>query len=156
MFKKIMKYILTMLFLGLVVIQFISRPEQLAEPIDAENDMMALLGVNGELRDLIQSTCYDCHSNQPDYPWYSSIAPISWWTNEHMEHGREELNFSNWGTYSKRRKDHKLDEIGEEVSAGKMPLPSYTWVHGKLSEAQKKMIQDWVDSERAKLAAEDN
>ena len=156
MVKKVVRYALIVLFIGMIVIQFISRPETVAQPLNPQNDMISLLGVDDEMKDLLQHNCYDCHSNQPVYPWYSKIAPVSWWTNEHMEHGREELNFSNWGEYSKRRKDHKLEEMVEEVEGGAMPLPSYTWIHGKLNNEEKELLKNWVNTERAKLAGEGN
>jgi hypothetical protein len=129
MFKKVLKYAISSLFAVMVIIQFIARPEKVAEPIDPSKDMLAVLSVTGEMNTLFQTACYDCHSNQPEYPWYSNIAPLSWWIDDHMEHGKEELNFSEWGSYSKKRRDHKLEEIVEETEAGKMPLPSYRRVH---------------------------
>ena len=155
--KKILKYALYVILVGLIIIQFINRPEKISEPFDPQNDMLEVLQVSVEMRDLLKSNCYDCHSGQPRYPWYSNVAPVSWWLEEHIEHGREELNFSKWGTYSKRRRDHKLEEMVEEVEAGAMPLPSYTWVHwgAKLDEDELEMLKKWVSAEREKIAAED-
>ena len=157
MIKKILRYTLITLGAGLIIIQFIARPEKLAIPVDPNTDIVEVLGITGDMKDLLKSSCYDCHSNQPKYPWYSNIAPVSWWIDGHMEHGREELNFSIWSTFSKRRRDHKLEEMAEEVEGGKMPLPSYTWVHwgAKLDASQIAMVKDWVTAERAKIAAED-
>jgi len=151
----------------MVIIQFISRPEKMAEPIDLNKDMLSVLSVTGELNTLFKTACYDCHSNQPIYPWYSNIAPVSWWINDHMvegrdswwinDHmveGRDELNFSEWGAYSKRRRDHKLEEMVEELEAKKMPLPSYRRVHwdAKLNTEQISMVKKWASLEREKIA----
>ena len=157
MIKKATKYILITLFVGMVIIQFIARPEKLSEPMDPNKDMLSVLSVTGELNTLFQTACYDCHSNQPVYPWYSNVAPLSWWIDDHMEHGREELNFSEWASYSKRRRDHKLEEIVDETAAGKMPLPSYRRVHwdAKLDANQLTMLKTWVTKEREKIALED-
>ena len=80
--KKIIKYIALTLLLGMIVIQFIARPEKITEPLDPQHDMITLLDVQGPIKDIIESTCYDCHSDQPTYPWYSGIAPVSWWMEE--------------------------------------------------------------------------
>lgn len=156
MIKKIFKYLTLLLLAVFVVIQFINRPEKhFIEP--NENDMISVLSVNQEMSLLLKSACYDCHSDQPRYPWYASIAPVSWWIDEHMEHGRDELNFSEWATYSKRRRDHKLEEMVEEVEGGHMPLPSYTWMHAdaRLTDEQIAALKSWVEAERAQIASED-
>ncbi|MCE7995093.1 MAG: heme-binding domain-containing protein [Roseivirga sp.] len=154
--KKILKYLAILLLVILVIIQFINRPEQISEPV-TENDIIGTLNISPGMSDLLKAACYDCHSNQPRYPWYSEIAPFSWWIGEHIEHGRDELNFSEWATFSKRKRDHKLEEMVEEVEEGHMPLPKYTWMHSdaRLSKEQITMLKEWVTSERAKIAAED-
>lgn len=151
--KKAVKYTLAGLLLVFVVIQFINRPERVNEPV-TENDIINVLEIEGPLATMLKAACYDCHSNQPRYPWYANVAPISWRIGEHIEHGRDELNFSNWGTYSARRRDHKLEEIIEEVAEGKMPMPNYVRMHrdAKLTEEQIEMLREWVQAERAKIS----
>lgn len=153
--KKILKYVLIVLVAGLVIIQFINRPEKINEPV-TENDIIENLQLNTEMAGLLKAACYDCHSNQPRYPWYANIAPVSWTIAEHIEHGRDELNFSEWGTYSARRRDHKLEEVIEEVEEGHMPLPNYVKMHKEadISEEQLEMLKAWVQQERAKIAQE--
>lgn len=155
--KKILKYILLVVLLALVVIQFINRPERISEPV-TENDIIENLQVPAEMAGLLKAACYDCHSNQPRYPWYASVAPVSWSIAEHIEHGRDELNFSEWATYSARRRDHKLEEMVEEVEVGNMPLPGYVTMHKEahLSSEQFEMLKTWVEQERAKIAQEAN
>ena len=156
MLRKVLKYLGIGLALIFIIIQFINRPDKLHIPAN-ENDMIAALEVAPEMANLLKTACYDCHSNQPVYPWYANIAPVSWWIDEHMEHGRDELNFSNWATFSKRRRDHKLEEIIEEVEEGHMPLPSYLWMHSdaRLSQTQIDQLKAWVEKERAKISQED-
>ncbi|WP_420385948.1 heme-binding domain-containing protein [Roseivirga sp.] len=153
--KKILKYVLIVLVAGLVIIQFINRPEKINDPV-TENDIIENLQLNTEMAGLLKAACYDCHSNQPRYPWYANIAPVSWTIAEHIEHGRDELNFSEWGTYSARRRDHKLEEVVEEVEEGHMPLPNYVKMHREadISEEQLEMLKAWVQQERAKIAQE--
>lgn len=155
--KKLFKYLLLLILVGLVVIQFINKPERINEPV-TQDDIIINLQVNAEMAGLLKAACYDCHSNQPRYPWYASIAPVSWRIAEHIEHGRGELNFSEWATYSARKRDHKLEEMVEEVEVGNMPLPGYVTMHkdANLSSEQFEMLKAWVEQERAKIAQESN
>ncbi len=98
----------------------------------------------------LKTACYDCHSNQTDYPWYNTVAPVSYWIANHIEEGKHHLNFSEWGSYSTKRKDHKLEEILEEVKDGKMPLDEYTWTHAdaNLNEQQINELLQWAQVAR--------
>ncbi|MDT8347418.1 MAG: heme-binding domain-containing protein, partial [Flavobacteriaceae bacterium] len=58
--------------------------------------------------EVLKNTCYDCHSNHTKYPWYGSIAPLSFWLNHHIEEGKEHLNLSDWENWNIEKKDHKL------------------------------------------------
>lgn len=155
--KNILKTIFLLLFILLVIIQFINRPERIEAPI-TRNDIIENLQVNADVAGILKAACYDCHSDQPRYPWYASIAPVSWSISEHIEHGRDELNFSEWATYSARKRDHKLDEMVEEVEAGHMPLPGYVKMHkdADLSSEQIETLRAWVEQERAKIAQKNN
>jgi len=99
---------------------------------------------------ILKTSCYDCHSNHTSYPWYANIQPVSKWLGEHVNEGKGELNFSEFGIYSLRRQYHKLEEIAEQVEENEMPLSSYTLIHSdaSLSEAQKKTLSSWVKSLR--------
>ena len=116
--------------------------------LDNPDDILVNNEISQEVSDILKTACYDCHSNETSYPWYSYITPVSWFLFEHIEHGREELNFSEWSALRKSRKVRKLNEIGEEVSEGEMPLGSYLIMHSDadLSEEQRKMITDWAES----------
>jgi hypothetical protein len=95
---------------------------------------------------LLKTSCYDCHSNHTNYPWYSKITPVNWWLNHHIEEGKRELNFSTIATGSFKRKARKLKETAELVEKHEMPMDSYLWIHSeaKLDEAQRRMIIDWA------------
>lgn len=150
---KVLKYIILGLIALLVIIQFIARPEKISEPL-SDDDIGIVLNVNAEMMGFLKDACYDCHSNQPKYPWYASVAPISWSIADHIEHGRGELNFSEWGTYSKRKADHKLEEMFEEVEEKHMPLSSYLSMHpeAEITPEKLQMLKAWVEAERTKLA----
>lgn len=104
-------------------------PEKIFEELNPKEDFISQLSGDEEVLNLIKTVCYDCHSNQPKYPWYANIAPLSFWIHDHIEHGRKHLNFSLWNTYSAEKKAHKLEECWEEVEEGEMPLYSYTIMH---------------------------
>ena len=106
--------------------------------------------VPADVAAILKTSCYDCHSNHTEYPWYASIQPVSKWLNNHVEEGKGELNFSEFGNYSLRRQFHKLEEISEQVEENEMPLSSYTLIHGdaSLNEKQKKAISSWVNNLR--------
>jgi hypothetical protein len=137
------KIILTLLSI-LIVIQFI-RIDKATKPFDANTDLIALIKPDAEIVSILKVSCYDCHSNQPTYPWYTNIAPVSWWIKHHINEGSHHLNFSEWGNYSQKRKDHKLDECIEMVEEDEMPMSSYTLMHkdAKLSSAQKTLLLNW-------------
>ncbi len=127
--------------------------EQVSANIDPSQDFLSLSDAPEELRVLIKETCYDCHSNQPKYPWYAKVAPVSWWIDDHIEEGREHLNFSAWGEYSAKKKAHKLEECYEEIAEEEMPLYSYTIMHSEaqFSEEQKAKLIAFFKSEEAKF-----
>jgi len=102
---------------------------------------------------LLRTTCYDCHSNETIYPWYSYVAPVSWLVARDTRLGREELNFSNWESNDKMKKAKLLDDIVEEVSDGGMPMAIYPLMHpeAKLKKSDRQMIVDWADSHAESL-----
>lgn len=107
---------------------------------------------SSDVEELLKTTCYDCHSDNTVYPWYSNIAPISYWMDEHIEHGKGELNFSDWASYSAKKKDHKLEELVEEVEEGEMPLKEYTWTHSeaRFTDEQRQLLITWAKETRLK------
>lgn len=147
--NRIWKRILFVLVLVLIAIQFFSINKENPE-FEPSSDFIVMTNPPEEVQSILQSTCYDCHSNKTEYPWYTSVAPVSWWISHHIEEGREHLNFSNWGKYEAKRQDHKLEEVIEMVETGEMPLDSYTWAHedARLTEEQRKMLIDWAEELR--------
>ena len=107
-----------------------------------------LYNVPDSVNAILVSSCYDCHSNNTRYPWYSYIQPARFFMERHIKNGKKELNFSEFGNYSKRRQESKLESISKQVKSGEMPLASYTWLHknSKLTHQQKEMIINWIDT----------
>ncbi len=146
MVRKILLFLL-IVFIGL---QFVPVELNQSENI-SENDFIAVTNPPKEIETLLKTSCYDCHSNNTNYPWYDRIAPISWWIKDHIDEGKEELNFSEWNTYSQKRKNHKIKEIIEETEEGKMPLESYLITHGDaiLSITQTEQLKNWLHTIKA-------
>ena len=93
---------------------------------------------------ILQRSCYDCHSNETEWPWYSHVAPISWMVAHHVEDGREHLNFSEWEAM--REMGWIRSEIFEEVTEGKMPLKSYLLMHSdaKVTDEELAALKEWA------------
>ena len=98
-----------------------------------------------EVMEILQLSCYDCHSNSIIYPWYSKIAPISWYTQSHVKNGRRVVNFSQWKSYDKKKKLKVIQELPKSLLI-RMPLPDYLWTHKEaiLSKEDKKLLSNWA------------
>ena len=103
--------------------------------IEAPEEVMAIL----------RRSCYDCHSNETVWPWYSYVAPMSWLVAKDVREGREELNFSEWSSYNTKQQNHKRKECAEEVKEGEMPLWFYTPLHpeAKLQPPDIELLISW-------------
>ncbi|MAW94733.1 MULTISPECIES: heme-binding domain-containing protein [unclassified Leeuwenhoekiella] len=148
------KRILMLALVALIVIQFITV-EKNEGGYESLQPFVQETKPSEEVAGILKTSCYDCHSNQTQYPWYSNLAPASFFLADHVEEGKEHLNFANWESYSAKRKDHKLDELIEEVEHGEMPLESYTLIHGdaKLSAAQTEALINWAKAARLNYSA---
>ena len=143
------KYLLYALVAFLVIAQFF-RIDKTNPESDPADDFIVLNNPSPEMANLIKAACYDCHSNETKYPWYTNVAPISWWIKGHINHAKEHLNFSEWAAYDAKKADHKLEECVEWAGDGRMPLKSYVWMHkeAKMTDAQRKEMVDWFESLR--------
>ena len=131
----------------LIVLLLILAGLQLV-PVERENPTVeADVNAPAEVAEVLRRACYDCHSNETDWPWYSRIAPISWWVASHVEVGRADLNFSEWPSFDFEAQSHALEDIREQVRRDEMPLRSYTWIHrdARLSDADREILLDWTD-----------
>jgi len=95
---------------------------------------------------VLQRACYDCHSNQTTWPWYSQIAPVSWLVARDVNEGRRHLNFSVWDSYEPAKKAKKLEHVASEVKEGEMPMAIYVPMHpeAKLTEADRALLIAWA------------
>ena len=133
--------------MALVVIQFFPVTLNESDTVP-QSDFMIVNQVPATINNQLQVSCYDCHSNNTDYPWYSKIQPAAWYLEDHIKEGRDELNFNEWDTYSSRRKNSKLRSIIKQIESGEMPLDSYTLIHGgaRLDSTAVKEIIGYMES----------
>ena len=120
MTKKTIKYIGIFLLVALVIMQFI-RPDKNNDGYEEIVYFKTDTKPSEEVYSILEKNCFDCHTNQTVYPWYAEISPASLWLEDHINHGKKELNFSVWKNYSVKKKDHKLDELVEEIEKGARP-----------------------------------
>jgi len=140
------KWILYLLLATFILIQFypMSKPAVIKSN---PSDLIGNVNVPDNISLLLRSACYDCHSNETNYPWYASLAPLKWWMYNHINEGREELNFSEWDTINKLDKTELLDDIISALEEKEMPLKAYPLTHpkAKLSDVDRQEIIDWAE-----------
>ena len=152
--KRILKWTAVAIICLLAAAQFI-RPVRSNPTSVASQSVEAHLQLSPEVASILDRSCNDCHSNKTRWPWYSNVAPVSWFVIDHVNNGRGALNFSEWGMYEREDAVGMLKHICEEIEAGVMPLDSYTRIHrdAKMSSQEVKLICDWTKTERARLTA---
>lgn len=155
MIMRIIKKIAWGLLATLVLLQFIPASVNKTGVV-SEMDIMARYPVPSAVQSVLEKACYDCHSNNTSYPWYARVQPFRLWIDGHVKDGKKELNFSEYGAYSKKRQFNKLRSIGESLEEGTMPLKSYRFLHAgaKLTDAQKAAVLKWVNDMRHLMEAE--
>ncbi|MCB0805655.1 MAG: heme-binding domain-containing protein [Bacteroidales bacterium] len=144
--QKVIRYIILIFLVALVVIQFVPANLPVNDP-PAGYDFFEENNVPSDVQTLLKNACYDCHSQEVTYPWYSHVAPFSWLIAQDVRHGRHNIDFSNWELLSKRDKLNILDEISDEVRSGGMPLKAYVRLHpsADLTDDEQQTIIRWAD-----------
>ena len=144
---KTVKKIIVILLLILICIQWIPSTQNTSDIIP-ETDFLKVYDAPTRESTILIISCYDCHSNNTEYPWYSKIQPAAWYLEDHIKEGKDELNFNEWDTYSSRRKNSKLRSIIKQIEGGEMPLESYTLIHGgaRLDSTAVKEIIGYMES----------
>jgi len=123
-----------------VAIQFV--------PINTTNPPVeADLNAPTEVKAILERSCYDCHSNQTRWPWYSRVAPVSWLMAHDVTEGREHINFSEWHRLRTKDQVEAMEEMWEEVKEGEMPLWFYLPMHpeARISQADRAVLQSWAE-----------
>ena len=149
--KKYVKYIGVALVIFLVVAQFFPI-DKTNPPVDMSKDFISITNPPAQIAEHIKVACYDCHSHHAKYPWYTDVAPVSWWIKGHINNGMKHLNYSLWGDYSQEKKDHKLDECIDFVEKNWMPLLTYKIAHpeSKLTDEERNNLVSFFKSLKSK------
>lgn len=135
------KKILIAVVVALVVIQVI--------PVERTNPPVTQdLNPPENISVILRTSCYDCHSNETQWPWYAYVAPVSFLVTGDVSKGRKNLNFSEWDKYDEKKREKILEEIMEEAEAGGMPLSNYIITHpeAKLDQSKIAQLKEWVIS----------
>ena len=146
--RRITRTAVTALVVGLALAQLI--PVARTNP-PSKGEVSAPAPVAATLR----RACYDCHSNESRWPWYSGVAPLSWLIVHHVAEGRRELNFSEWSIYFPRTRRRKLQWIGRALREEKMPPWSYGLMHpaARLTDSDRTALEQWIESALATTSA---
>jgi len=136
----------------LIGAQFV-RADRTNPPSRPDASLLAQKALTADVRAILDRSCRDCHSNDTRWPWYSKIAPISWMLLHHVHGGRERMNYSAWTSYDGDDQDKFLGGMCTLTKKGRMPLPSYLWLHpeARLSDADVKALCAWSDKMRDTL-----
>jgi hypothetical protein len=150
--KKILKWALIVIAALLVAAQ-VYRPSRTNPPVDESKTMRATTHMTPEVAAILDRSCNDCHSSKTVWPWYSNVAPVSWYLKSDVDDGRRALSLSDWGTYPQRKAANKLEAMCEEVEKGDMPIKPYLLLHpsAKLSDADRRILCEWTKQEGERL-----
>lgn len=150
---KIFKRILLVLLVIFLVMQAF-RPAKNSSN-DTSGDISKSYVLPENVKIILAKACYDCHSNNTRYPWYSEVQPVSWWLASHVKDGKRHLNFNEFDKYKIARQYEKLEECIKEVKEGGMPLPSYTLIHKDaiLTKEEKETLYNWCEILRDSIKA---
>ena len=151
---KIARWALGGLGIVFLILQFI-RPDRTAGPANTEQSIAALYHVDEEVSGILRKACFDCHSNDTRYPWYTEVQPVGWYLQGHIDEARKHLNFDEFGSYPLFRQMSKLQAVEDEVRDELMPLDEYLPLHpeARLTPEERESIIAWSRSVRDSMRA---
>jgi hypothetical protein len=140
--------IILYIFLGsFIFIQFFRVEKNQSEEVSQDDFFVQNPSMPEAMVSQLKTSCYDCHSNFTQYPWYASIAPFSWVIDQHIRNGKDELNLSEYGSFDNKKKISVLSKICEMISDSSMPPNNYLMLHSDaaLDADDISAICDWSD-----------
>ena len=154
--KKTIKKVAVLVLIVFLMMQFYQPGRNIDDGKILHEHITQLYPVPNNVQILLKTSCYDCHSNNTSYPWYSYLQPVRFFMDGHIKEGKENLNFSEFGTYSKRKQSSKLEAMSKQVKSDEMPLASYTLIHGKavLATSQKEELINWANNLKDSLSSQ--
>ncbi|HEX8455909.1 MAG TPA: heme-binding domain-containing protein [Pyrinomonadaceae bacterium] len=150
--RRFLKWVALVSAALFICVQFV-RPVRTNPPVELERTIEAHVRITPEVARVFERACKDCHSNRTEWPWYTNVTPVSWYVVDHVEHGRKNMNFSEWSTYDPEQADWLLGAICMTATRGSMPLKSYTRLHhtAKLSLADVQTLCAWSQAESERI-----
>lgn len=148
--RKLLTRVGLVVLILLLAIQFV--------PVERTNPPAKLeIPAPAEAHAVLERSCYDCHSNQTRWPWYSYVAPASWFVADHVRDGRKDLNLTEWPLMDTERQLFFLGEMRKQIEEENMPLDSYLLLHwgARLSDDERGMLLAWIDEEIGLLSSSD-
>ena len=144
--KRVLKIMLTIVLFIFIAIQFYQPALNVDKGQVYTTDFTQVYKMPIEVKAMLQTSCYDCHSNNTNYVWYDYVQPARTLVENHIKNAKEDLNFNEWGTYSNRKQERLLNSIKEQIETKQMPLSSYTIMHKKanLNDEQIKVLTNWL------------
>ena len=152
---RLIKKIVLALSIVFIAIQFIQPAHNMSGQA-LPTDFVKMYQLSANLEGILQNACYDCHSNNTSYPWYSNIQPMAWLIASHIKNGKAKLNFSDFGSNRYRKQISKLKEIANQIKDDEMPIASYRALHKKanLTKEEKVLIIDLMNKKADSLSTE--
>lgn len=146
--SKGIKRFIWLICIAFVLMQLYQPDRNSGTNLSEENDFLFYAEAPDNIRNLILTSCYDCHSYKTVYPWYFKIQPFQMLMSNDIKNGRDNLNFSEWGNYSKRKRTTKIKRMIKAISSNKMPLKMYVLMHSdaRIDTNQKRIILNWLGS----------
>jgi hypothetical protein len=151
--RRLFKWVFGIGLLLAIALQF-TNPAHTNPPVLPGHDLFATNSPPAPIAALLKRSCYDCHSYESRWPWYSYVAPFSWSLVGHVNDARERLNFSEWPHDDPGRARKKWGRAADAVDSGEMPLPQYLWFHheARLDAQQRRQLTTWAEQEAERLA----
>jgi hypothetical protein len=148
--KGKLKWVFVEITVGFALLQLTNPPRTNPKVV---SDLMAANAPPPQIATMLHAACYDCHSSETRWPWYSRVAPMSWLIANDVRNGRENLNLSDWPNDNPMRAAKRLENMSDEIGSGEMPPKKYTTIHAdaRLTESQRKELTDWLDAEATRL-----
>lgn len=145
---KTLRLVIGIFVLTLIVIQFFPTMENIQNNVPS-TDLIQHRAAPSHVATLVHNACYDCHSNNTQYPWYDRIQPFAWVLESHIIDAKHNLNFNEFETYDRDKQKKKLQAMRKMIQENKMPLSSYKMMHAesRLSSEEKKTVIDWIEDE---------
>lgn len=144
--KKVFKTFLVVILLVFIAIQFFQPALNKHSGQVYTTDFTRIHKMPANMKALFETACYDCHSNNTNYLWFDFVQPARWLIEKHIGNAKKELNFNEWGNYSKRKQERLLNSMAEQIETGQMPLRSYTLLHknARLSKEEIEILSQWL------------